>query len=187
MTASIFITCRIPLIHWGKLTTIGSDNGLLPSWHQAIIWTSAGILLIGPLGTNLSEIFIRIHIFSRRCIWKCCWENGDPFVSASIYLSFSNCILLQCHYTKAFRQWSPLVNHQDDKNNLSTKMITKVVLIEEYHVCAKINIKNSIQCPRQIKSISDLTISLLLVVPWNLQASRNLSVIYILYCYFDLW
>ena len=29
-----------------KLTIIGSDNGLLPGRHQAIIWTNAGILLI---------------------------------------------------------------------------------------------------------------------------------------------
>ena len=38
----------------------GSDNGLSPGWRQAIIWTNAGILLIGPLGTNFSEILIEI-------------------------------------------------------------------------------------------------------------------------------
>ena len=48
----------------GKLTIIGSDNGLSPAWRQAIIWTNAGILLIGPLGTNFSEILIRIQTFS---------------------------------------------------------------------------------------------------------------------------
>ena len=42
-----------------KLTIIGSDNGLSPGRHQAIIWTTAGILLIGPLGTQFSEIFSR--------------------------------------------------------------------------------------------------------------------------------
>ena len=60
------------LTHWGrvthicvsKLTIIGSDNGLLPGWHQAIIWISARILLIGPLGTNFSEIYIEILVFS---------------------------------------------------------------------------------------------------------------------------
>ena len=31
-----------------KLTTIGSDNGLLPDWRQAIIWTNAGIFLVDP-------------------------------------------------------------------------------------------------------------------------------------------
>ena len=56
------------LTHWGrvthicvsKLTIIGSDNGLLPGRHQAIIWTNAEILSIGPIGTNFSEISIKI-------------------------------------------------------------------------------------------------------------------------------
>ena len=60
------------LNHWGrvthicvsKLTIIGSDNGLSPGRRQAIIWTNEGILLIGPLETNFSEIWIEIHIFS---------------------------------------------------------------------------------------------------------------------------
>ena len=60
------------LTHWGRvthicvgnLTFIGPDNGLLPGRRQAIIWTSAGILLIGPWVTNFSEILIGIHTFS---------------------------------------------------------------------------------------------------------------------------
>ena len=60
------------LTHWGrvthicvgKLTIMGSDNGLSPGRRQAIIWTNAEILLIEPLGTNLSEILIGIKIFS---------------------------------------------------------------------------------------------------------------------------
>ena len=47
-----------------KLTIIGSGNGLSPDRRQAIIWTNAGILLIGPLGTNFSEILIKILTFS---------------------------------------------------------------------------------------------------------------------------
>ena len=47
-----------------KLTIIGSDNGLSPGRRQAIIWTNAEILLIGPLGTKFSEILIEIHTFS---------------------------------------------------------------------------------------------------------------------------
>ena len=58
--------------HWGWVTHlcisilnfIGSDNGLEPVRWQAIIWTNDGILLIGPLGTNFSEILIEIHTFS---------------------------------------------------------------------------------------------------------------------------
>ena len=62
----------VVLTHWGrvthicvgKLTIIASDNGLSPGQRQAIIWTNAGILLIGPLGTNFNEILIGIHTFS---------------------------------------------------------------------------------------------------------------------------
>ena len=60
------------LPHWGrmthicvsKLTIIGSDNGLAPGRRQAIFWTNARIFLIRTLGTNVSEIFSEIHIFS---------------------------------------------------------------------------------------------------------------------------
>ena len=81
------------LNHWGqvthkcvrKLTINGSDNGLSPGWCQAIIWTTAGILLIGPLATNSSEILAKlIHFHSRKYIWKCRLENGGHFISASM-------------------------------------------------------------------------------------------------------
>ena len=45
----------------GNLTIIGPDNGLSPGRRQAIIWTNAGILIIGPLGTNFIEILIDIQ------------------------------------------------------------------------------------------------------------------------------
>ena len=48
----------------GKLTIIGADNGLSPGRRQAIIWTNAGILLIGLLRKNFNEILIGIYIFS---------------------------------------------------------------------------------------------------------------------------
>ena len=62
----------VHLTHWGrvtqicvsKFTIIGSDKGLSPGRHQAIIWTNAGILLIGHLGTHFSEILIGIQTFS---------------------------------------------------------------------------------------------------------------------------
>ena len=54
-----------------KLTIIGCDNGLSPKQRQAIIWTNAGILLIGPLGTTSSRIESEIIDFhSRKCMWK---------------------------------------------------------------------------------------------------------------------
>ena len=62
------------LTHWGHWVThicvgniniIGSDNGLPPSRRQAIMWINARILLIRPLGTNCSEILIKIISFNK--------------------------------------------------------------------------------------------------------------------------
>ena len=55
---------RVTHICVGNLTIIGSDNGLSPGRRQTITWTNAGILLIGPLGTNFGEMLIEIHTFS---------------------------------------------------------------------------------------------------------------------------
>ena len=43
-----------------NLIIIGSDNGLSPGGRQAIIWTNAGILLVGPLWINFSEFLTEI-------------------------------------------------------------------------------------------------------------------------------
>ena len=67
-----FFACATQLTHWcrvthicvTKITIIGSDNGLSPDRRQPIIWTNAGILLTGPLGTNFNEILIWIQTFS---------------------------------------------------------------------------------------------------------------------------
>ena len=61
------------LFRWGrvtqrcviKVTIIGSDNGR----RRAIIWFNAGILLIGPLEANLSDILVEIHTFSFKKIY----------------------------------------------------------------------------------------------------------------------
>ena len=60
------------LTHWGrvthicvsKLTIIGSNNSLSPDQRQAIIWTNAGLLSIGPLWTYFSENLIKMQQFS---------------------------------------------------------------------------------------------------------------------------
>ena len=60
----------------GKLSIIGSYNGLSPDQRQANNWTNAGILLIGPSETNLCEMVIKIDIFSvnkmhfKKSVWK---------------------------------------------------------------------------------------------------------------------
>ena len=76
------------LTHWGrvthicvsKLAIIGSDNGLSPERRQAIIWTNAGLLLIGPLGTNFSEFLVEILIFSfKKMLLKVSSAKRRPF------------------------------------------------------------------------------------------------------------
>ena len=52
------------------------QSGLSPGRRQAIIWTSAGILWIEPLGIN-SEILIEVNIlYSRKCIWNVVQKMG---------------------------------------------------------------------------------------------------------------
>ena len=48
-------------VNW---VSIGSGNGLSPVRRQAITWTNAGLLSFGPLGTNFSEMRIKIQDFS---------------------------------------------------------------------------------------------------------------------------
>ena len=83
---------HVSLTHWGRVThicvsqlaIIGLDNGLLPDWCQAIIWTNVGLLLIGPLGTNFREILIETYTFSLKKLHlkmsgKCLENTGHEF------------------------------------------------------------------------------------------------------------
>ena len=61
-------------------TIIDSDNGLSPGRYRAIIWTNTGILLIGPLGTNVNEILIKIRTFSfKKMLLKMSSAKWRPF------------------------------------------------------------------------------------------------------------
>ena len=93
------------LTHWGRvthicvgnLTIIGSDNGVSPGRRQAIIWTNAGILLIGPLGTNFSGILVEIIKFSFK---KMCLKGSSakwrPFCLGLNVLTLISAGLRQC-------------------------------------------------------------------------------------------
>ena len=86
------------LTHWGwvmhicinKPTIIGSDNGLSPGRRQAIIKTNAGILLIPTLGTNFSEILIKILTFSfKKMHLKVSSAKWRPFcLSLNVIMAF---------------------------------------------------------------------------------------------------
>ena len=66
MLKSVLSTHWCCEMHCASVITaiIGSDNGLSPVQHQAIICTNAGLLSIGPLGRNFTEICIEIQTFS---------------------------------------------------------------------------------------------------------------------------
>ena len=85
-----------------NLTIIGSDNGLSPGRRQAIIWTNAGILSIGPLGTNFNEISIGIQAFSfKKMHFKMSSAKWRPFC-----LSFN--VLLGTVYSLPALWWAGL-------------------------------------------------------------------------------
>ena len=52
------------------INTLRPSDANMPCRWQAIIWTNAGILLTGPLGTNFSEISIEILtvLFTKMCL-----------------------------------------------------------------------------------------------------------------------
>ena len=97
--------------HWGpvthicvgNLTIIGSDNGLSPGWRQAITWTNVGILSIGTLGTNFSEMLIEIHTFSFKKIHlKMSSGKKWPLINESLvwnmHLLWNNSIVSEYGY-----------------------------------------------------------------------------------------
>ena len=49
--------------------SFGSDNGLSPDLHQAITWTTAGLLSVRPSGTNFGQILIKVWLFSLRTLY----------------------------------------------------------------------------------------------------------------------
>ena len=96
----MFDTNPVSITHWdrvthicvGKLTIIVSDNGLSPGRRQAIIWTNAGILLIGTSGINFSEIFIGIRTFSfKKMHLKMLSAKWRPFCLGLNVLKRSGC------------------------------------------------------------------------------------------------
>ena len=99
-----------------KLTITGQDNSLSPGRRQAIIWTNAGMLLIGPLGTNFNEIFIEIYTFSLKKMhlqlssgeWRSFFLglnvlNVSHFVQDSILTHM--CIIPLCQLTADFSSY----------------------------------------------------------------------------------
>ena len=74
-----------------SVTIIGSVNGLSLRQQQAIIWSSAGISLIGHFGTIVSEILIKIHISIQEnafenVFWKMVAILSQPQCVKTVYM-----------------------------------------------------------------------------------------------------
>ena len=97
------IYCCLVMKCVGKLTIIGSDNGLSPGRRQAIIWTNAWILLIWPLGTNFNEILIGNQTFSfKKMHLKMSSAKWRPFC---LSLNVLNDWISVASVTKVVNQW----------------------------------------------------------------------------------
>ena len=61
--------------------------GLSPGWHQAITWTTEDLLLIDhqeQISMTLKFQWKYQHFYWRKSIEKCCMQNGDHFILASM-------------------------------------------------------------------------------------------------------
>ena len=107
---------RVTHICGSGLTIISSDNDLLPGQCHAIIWTNDGILLIGPLGTIVSEILIKLYSFSfRKMHLKMLSGKWRPFcLGLSVLLGKSRTwhevgsyreINAMCFFQSCFQRW----------------------------------------------------------------------------------
>ena len=123
--------CRVTHKCVGNLTIIGPDNGLSPAWRQAIIWTNAGILLIGTLQTYFCELLIKIQTFSLKKIRlqmssaKCCSFRLGLNVLINPYIGHtSGCVSCFIHssYTVQLRnEWCG--NMIDNRNSLTYQYV----------------------------------------------------------------
>ena len=87
-----------------NLTTNASDNGLSPGRNQASIWTNAGIVLIGPLGTNFNEILVEVDTFSfRKRHLKMSSGNVGHFVLNAGLLAVSMTGHWRCYVTSSVK------------------------------------------------------------------------------------
>ena len=120
-------SCFMCLTHWGREThicvskqiIIGSDNGLSPGRRQAIIWTNAGILLIGPLGTNFSEILIEILTFSfKKMRLKVSSAKRRPFCFGLNELNTN----AKLHKTQLKMDWRLKLSEHGDNRGPSTHL-----------------------------------------------------------------
>ena len=89
--------------HWHH---ISSGNGLQPVWRQTITWTNADVLSIGPLGTNFSEIrikiknfsFMKMHLKTSTAKWRPFCPEGNEYILMSWCKIGASPLRTHCRY-----------------------------------------------------------------------------------------
>ena len=82
-------------IYIGNIDIIGSDNGLSTGRCQAIIWINPGMLLIGPLGTNFSEILIESCTIQENAFKNIAWKRRPFCLDLSVLSGIDELQLMQ--------------------------------------------------------------------------------------------
>ena len=153
------------LTHWGrvthiyisKLTIIGSDNGVLPDRRQAIIWTNAGSLSIGPLRTYFSENLIKTQQFSLKKVHvKMSSAKWCPSCLGLNVLTYNKYII---------------VRFDGDRQKDSRISMIRFMWIENKTEDNHILLKLSLCCERNFTSMNPNTINVNPIIP--LRAKGN--------------
>ena len=121
-----------------KLTMVGSDD-LSPGRRQAIIWTSAGILLSGTLGTNFNETLTR--------------RNSYIFIQGNAFENIINKMadilsLPQCvHALKAEQTWPLSTFHKFSHVSVYQRLILAFGYCRCMRLCVSVCVYQSWACP----------------------------------------
>ena len=98
-----------------------SDNGLSPDWRQVIIWNNAGILLIGPIGTNFSEILFKIDTFSFKKM-----HLKNVLYEIAAILSRPQCVNTETKMSSFWWNFHHWLHRKLSKWQLSVQPVTKI-------------------------------------------------------------
>ena len=141
----------------GKLTIIGSYNGLSPGRRQAIIWTNAGVLFIWPLVTNFNEIPTEIYIFSFKkmhlkmssgkwrpfCLGLNVWSRWLPLPGSPWVAQSGNHPLACMTHVFFVRGWDDIWRETSNSNNWCVLLYTRVRSLNNGVRCTRVRSWNN--------------------------------------------
>ena len=128
------------------------------------------MLLIGPLGTNFSEILIEIHNFHSR---KCCLRNGGHLVSASMCQGESTRVLLMWlglyMFDVIISSWFNTLRPRQNGRHFTDDTFKRIFLKENVLISIKISL-NFVP-----KSPIDNIPALVQIMAWRRSGDKPLS------------